>query len=107
MKKLFTLLAFCTVALFAMADKQVNGVVVSENGEPLVGATIQVEGTNIGTITGYDGDFSISVPDDAKTILVKYMGMVDQHVAIKANLRIVMKENSEVLQDVEIGRAHV
>jgi len=102
MKKLFTLLMFCSIALFAFADKQVNGVVENEKGEPLIGATVQVEGTNAGTITDYDGEFSLTVPDDAKIVLVKYMGMEDQRVPAKKNMRVVMKENSEVLQDVVV-----
>lgn len=102
MKKLFTLLMFCSMALFAFADKQVNGVVVNDKGEPLIGATVQVEGTTLGTITDYDGEFAINVPDDAKMILVKYMGMVDQRVAIKKNMRIVMQENSEMVQEIVV-----
>ena len=102
MKKLFTLLAFCTVALFAMADKQVNGVVVDESGEPVVGATVQVPGTDKGTITDYDGLFTISVPDNQKTIIVTYIGKKPEEVPVKANVRVVLHENTEVLQDVVV-----
>lgn len=102
MKKLFTLLMFCSLTLLALADKQVSGVVVDEKNEPLVGASVQVEGTGAGTITDYDGEFSISVPDDAKTLLVKYMGMTDQHVAIKKNMRVVMSENTEVITEIVV-----
>ena len=74
MKKLFTLLTLSLLSLAAFADKQISGVVVDENGEPVIGATIQVNGTNKGTISDYEGAFSISVPDDAKTVTVSFIG---------------------------------
>lgn len=98
MKKLFTLLMFCSMAFLAFADKQISGVVVDEKGEPLVGASVQAEG--VGTITGYDGDFALTVPDATKTVLVKYMGMEDQVVPVKKVMHIVMKENSVMIQEV-------
>lgn len=102
MKKLFTLITFCCLVAMAWADKTVNGVVVDENGEPVVGATIQVPGTSRGTISDNDGLFTISVPDDQKVIVVSYIGQQAQEVPVKANVRVVLRENSEVLQDVVV-----
>ena len=108
MKKFFTIIALCLPAMFALADKQVNGVVVDENGEPVIGATIQVPETSLGTITDYEGTFSISVPDDAKTLMVTFVGKQSQEVPVKANVRVVLKENSEVIQEVIVtGYANV
>ena len=102
MKKLSTILALCLFTVVALADKQVNGVVVDDKGEPVIGASIQVKGTSLGTITDFDGMFSLSVPDDAKTLVVSYVGMQSQEVAAKANVRVVMSENTEVIQEVVV-----
>ena len=102
MKKLFTLLTLSLLSLAAFADKQISGVVVDENGEPIIGATIQVNGTNKGTISDYEGAFSISVPDDAQTITVSFIGRKAVEAPIKAKMRVVLLEDSEVLQDVVV-----
>ena len=102
MKKLLTLLTFCVLTLFAWADKQISGVVVNESGEPEIGATILVTGTNKGTASDYDGTFSISVPDDAKTLTVSSIGKKTVEVPIKNNMRVVMQENTEVVQEIVV-----
>ena len=102
MKKLFTLLTLSLLSLAAFADKQISGVVVDENGEPVIGTTIQVNGTNKGTISDYEGAFSISVPDDAKTVTVSFIGRKSVEAPIKNKMRIVLLEDSEVLQDVVV-----
>lgn len=102
MKKLFTLLTLSLLSLAVFADKQVSGVVVNEQGEPEVGATIMVTGTTKGTISDYDGEFSISVPDDAKTLTVSSVGKQTVEVAIKKTMRIVLKENTEVIQEIVV-----
>lgn len=102
MKKLYTLLMLCMLTMAAWANKQINGIVVDESGEPVIGASIQVEGTSLGTISDYDGKFSISVPDDAKTFLVSFVGMQTQQVDIKNNVRVVLQVNAEVIQEVVV-----
>ncbi len=103
MKKLLSLLTLCLLGTGLMlAQKNVSGVVVDEKGEPIIGASIQVEGTSVGTITDYDGEFALSVPEDATTIVVSYVGMASQTVAITPNMRITMKDNSEQLQEVVV-----
>lgn len=101
MKKLFTLLALglLSMSLFAK-DKKISGIVVDEKGEPIVGASVQVTGTTLGTISDYDGLFELTVPESAKTLTVSYIGMQTQEVAVKTNLRITLRESSEVLQEV-------
>ena len=102
MKKLFTLLTLCLVSVMVFADMKISGVVVDENGEPEVGASIMVTGSNKGTVTDYDGEFTITVPDDAKTLTVSSVGKKTIEVTIKKNMRIVMKENVEVIQDIVV-----
>lgn len=102
MKKLFTLLCFCAMTLMVLADKQVHGVVVDETGEPVIGASIQVVGTSLGTISDANGAFSLSVPNDTKTLKVTYVGKQDTEVEAKANVRVVLRDNAEVIQEIVV-----
>lgn len=83
----------------------VTGIVVSEeDGEPVIGATVLVKGTALGTATGADGKFSIKdVPASAKELQISFMGMQTQDVAIKAGLiRVVLKVDSKTLEEVMV-----
>ena len=66
-------LSLLTISLFAQ-DKQISGVVVDEKGESVIGASVQVKGTTIGTITDFDGQFILTVSQDAKTLIISYVG---------------------------------
>ena len=101
MKKFTTLFAATVFSLALWADVHVIGVVVDEKGEPVIGASIQVKGSTQGTISDYDGNFELDVPDDAK-LIISYVGMQNQEVAAKSNIRITMRENSEVIQEVVV-----
>ena len=102
MKRLFTLLTLCLVTAAVFADIKISGVVVDESGEPEVGASIMVTGTTKGTVSDYDGEFTLTVPDDAKTLTVSSVGKRTIEVPIKKDMRIVMKENVEVIQDIVV-----
>lgn len=102
MKKIFMLLALCLVSLGIMAEKQISGVVVDEKGEPIIGASVQVKGTTTGTISDYDGEFALSVPDDATTLTVSFVGMQSQEVTIEKRMRITLHEASEMIQEVVV-----
>ncbi len=72
-------------ASLTIADQQertVTGTVVDENGDPVPGATVKVKGTSIGTITELDGKFSITVPDDDAILVISYVGMGTQEIAV-------------------------
>ena len=83
---------------------QVSGTVISEeDGLPVVGATILVKGTTVGTVTDIDGNFVISgVPGNAKMLQVSYVGMKTQELTIKPVLNIVLKSDSELLEEVMV-----
>ena len=102
MKKFFTLMALCMLSIVMMAEQQVSGVVVDEKNEPIIGASIQVKGSTQGTITDYDGEFFLTVPDDATVLVVSYVGMQTQEVAVKRNVRVVLHEATEVIQEVVV-----
>ncbi len=78
-KKLLLSLALCLGTVpFAWAQHTVKGIVTDETGEPLIGAGVLVEGTTIGTITGIDGDYELTVPADAVNLVFSFIGLADQ-----------------------------
>ncbi|MCS3174608.1 TonB-dependent receptor [Candidatus Bacteroides intestinigallinarum] len=103
-RKLMLLLAclFVGIGLVTAQTQKVTGVVISEeDGQPVVGASVLVKGTTLGTITDVDGNFNLSnVPSSAKTLQISYIGMQTQEVAIKPKLKIVLKSDTEVLDEV-------
>ena len=78
------------------ADRAISGVVTDGNdGEPLVGATVQVQGQNIGTLTDIRGEYTLSIPDDVKAIMVTYVGYATRHITAGEGgiLNVVLDEN--------------
>ena len=105
-RKIMLLLAYLFVGIgLATAQTQtVTGVVISEeDGQPVIGASVLVKDTQLGTITGIDGDFKLTnVPSSAKTIVISYIGMQTVEVAIKENIKVYMKSDSEMLDEVMV-----
>jgi TonB-linked SusC/RagA family outer membrane protein len=84
--------------------RSVTGTVTSdEDGTPVMGATVRVQGTQVGTVTDLDGRFTLNnVPADAKSLVVSYIGMESQEADIKAKMNIFLKTNQEVLDEVVV-----
>lgn len=105
-RKLMLLLAclFVGIGLVTAQTQKVTGVVISEeDGQPVIGASVLVKGTQIGTITGVDGDFTLpNVPSSAKTLVISYIGMQTQEVDIKPNIKVFMRSDSEMLDEVMV-----
>lgn len=107
-EKLMLLLAcaFMGISLVtAQTSSSVTGIVVGEeDGEPVIGASVLVLGTSLGTVTDLNGWFTIdNVPASAKTIRVSFVGMQAQDVAIKrGTIRVVMKSDTEILDEVMV-----
>ena len=105
-RKLMLLLAclFVGIGLVTAQTQKVTGVVISEeDGQPVVGASVLVKGTQIGAITGVDGDFTLpNVPSSAKTLVISYIGMQTQEVDIKPNIKVFMRSDSEMLDEVMV-----
>ena len=100
-----TLLAcFLMVASVMTAQSQkVTGVVTSaSDGEPVIGASVAVKGiSTLGAVTDLDGKFEISgVPSTAKTLVISYVGMKTQEVAIRSNVKVALEEDAEALEEV-------
>ena len=105
MKRL-TFLLFCLLIGIGLAHAQttnVTGTVIStEDNEPVIGASIVVKGTTIGTVTDMDGAFTLSVPSSAKTLVISFVGMKTQEVAVKQNLRIFLEPDNQMLDEVMV-----
>lgn len=100
--KLFLALFFVGIGV-VMAQTQVRGTVTDENGEPVIGASVLVKGTTVGTVTDIDGKFTLpEVPNSAKTLMISYIGMVTQEVAIAPNLQVVLKSDTRALEEVVV-----
>lgn len=108
MKERLLMLLTCLFMTWGVAMAQVSevtGIVTSaDDGEPIVGASVLVEGTTVGAITDIDGNFIISnVPASAKNLVISYIGMVTQKVAIKpGRMSIVMKSDAQTLDEVVV-----
>ncbi|MDR1683271.1 MAG: SusC/RagA family TonB-linked outer membrane protein, partial [Candidatus Symbiothrix sp.] len=77
--------------------------VQDESGEPVIGASVVVKGnTSLGTVTDLDGKFSMNVPSDAKTLIVRYLGTQEQEVAAGNNLIIVLKAKDTTLDELVV-----
>ena len=89
----------------ALAQTKVTGTVLTyEDNEPIIGATIQVVGEqNVGTITDYDGKFTLVVPEGRKTLRITYIGMEPLDVAVSAKpLRIQLRSDVNTLDEVVV-----
>lgn len=84
--------------------KLVKGKVSDVKGEPIPGATILLKGTKIGTISDADGNFMLEMPDDAKALIVSFVGMKSQEIQIsnKSSLQIVLEEESVGVEEVVV-----
>ena len=104
-KKLLLSLALCLgTASLSWAQTTVKGIVTDETGEPLIGAGVLVEGTTIGTITGIDGDYVLSVPEGAVNLVFSFIGLADQTVAIagQTEINVVLKADQTFLDEVVV-----
>ena len=81
----------------------IKGVVTDANGEPIIGANIMVEGTTTGTITDFDGRFTLDVPENA-TLQISYIGFVSQNVKVgnKKDFTIKLVEDAKALDEVVV-----
>ena len=86
---LYLVIGICT----AMAQyTKVTGTVTSaDDGEPIIGASVMVKGTTIGTVTDIDGKFTLNVPQEGKILQISYVGMNSQEVAVKPVVNVFYK----------------
>lgn len=101
-KKLSALLAFLLIGVTtAFAQIQASGTVTDESGEPIIGASVLEKGTTNGAITDFDGNFELRTKSGA-TLVISYVGYVAQEVKAGTSLRVVLKEDTEVLDELVV-----
>lgn len=104
MKRAFlSFLALFACITLAMAQSRISGIVLSaEDQEPIIGASVLLKGTSVGSITDIDGRFQISnVPENAKTIVVSFVGMKTQEIPISdQEMKILLQNDSKQIDEV-------
>ncbi|MGL5937907.1 MAG: SusC/RagA family TonB-linked outer membrane protein [Phocaeicola sp.] len=104
--KLFKILLLLTVGLFLSPSVfaqtiAIKGIVKDATGEPIIGANVLQKGTTNGTITDFDGIFELTTPEGA-TLSVSFIGYESQELPAKSSMNIILKDDSELLQDVVV-----
>ena len=106
--KLRSILVLFSIALVQLSYAQVSSisgkVTDSNTGEPLIGVTIQVEGTTLGTITDIDGNYSINVDPEGATLIFSFIGYEPQKVIVGSNpnINVSMSASTEDIGEVVI-----
>ena len=87
----------------AIQARVISGTVKDQTGETIISASVVVKGTTLGTVTDFDGNYTLDVPDDAKVLVFSYIGMKTQELNITGDvMNVVLSENSEVLEEVVV-----
>jgi len=87
-----------------LAQRTLTGRVADKQGQPLIGVTVLVKGTTIGTTTDNDGRFSIQVPNDQAALQLSYVGYTPQEVAVgeQTTLNLILEESSLLMDEVVV-----
>ena len=104
MKKSFILFVFLLCSIVVVAQKKsITGIITDTAGEAVIGASIVEVGTTNGTVSDVEGNFTLSVSDNA-SIQVSFIGFSSQTLSVqgKMNFKIILKEDSELLQEVVV-----
>ena len=104
MKKVLGLLFFTVMFAYSLsAQRTVSGNIIDDTGLPMIGANVLVSGSDIGTITDIDGNFSLSVPDDVRELTVSYTGYNTQTIDIFGlnDVSITLQEG-ELLEEIVV-----
>jgi len=100
---------FCFVAglllmstMVALAEFQVKGQVTDPNGEPIIGASVLEKGTTVGTVTDFDGNFTLAASKQGATLQVSYVGYKTAEVAATSVMKVTLQEDNEVLEELVV-----
>ncbi|MGK7392035.1 MAG: SusC/RagA family TonB-linked outer membrane protein [Candidatus Cyclobacteriaceae bacterium M2_1C_046] len=105
MKKYLLMFMFSAFSLFALAQEQaVSGTVTDVGGEPLPGVNVLIEGTTIGTVTDFDGNYKVNVPGGNSVLVFSYIGYetVKETVGSRSVINVQLNENAEQLAEVVV-----
>lgn len=97
-------LSFTTPSKTNTQKKTVSGQIQDKMGEPLIGASVMILGTSLGTVTDIDGKYSLTVPSDDAQLQITYLGYHQEVVAVKgkSSINIVLREDSKMIDEVVV-----
>ena len=102
-KRLLTLLLVCMCATLGIQARTVKGTVVDKVNQPVIGASVHVNGTNLGAMTDVDGNFTISNAPDNAVLTFSYVGMVSKTVkAADGQMKIELADDVQNLEEVVV-----
>ncbi len=94
-------MVFFTMGTISAQVSEVSGIVTDEYAEPVIGVSVMVKGTTTGTITDFDGKYTVSIPSGGSTLVFSYVGMQTQELDITGSvMNVTMLDDSQVLDDV-------
>ena len=93
-KLLLTTLTVIGLVSALMAQRTVTGQVYDDAGEPVIGASILVKGTTVGTVTDFDGAFTVEMPDESNIVVISYTGYQTQEIEVgsESTLNVIMEQ---------------
>lgn len=102
--KIFIFLAFQCLALAQIHAQQIKGTITDSKGETIIGATVLEKGTSNGTITNFDGEFSIKVSSPNAILEVSYVGFSSQEVKLagKTTVKVILTEDTQALGELVV-----
>ena len=102
-KPLLLLFLLCSLPLGALAQSLVKGTVIDGAGEPVIGASVRVQGTNTGAVTDFNGEFSVPAASNA-TLEISFVGYVTETVSVQGrdNITVTLREDATTLNDVVV-----
>jgi len=102
-KRLTMFLASLLICISAAAQTQVTGTVLSqEDGQPIIGAAVRIEGIKVGMLTDVNGRFSLTMPQGKTQITISYLGYETKTVTAKNGMRVFMKADAHSLDEVVV-----
>lgn len=103
-KRLSVILACLFLCIgMVLAQNKISGTVVSaEDGEPVIGASVMIQGTKVGTVTDIDGKFTLSANRANPMLEISYIGMVTQKVKGSSNMKITLQTDSKTIDEVVV-----
>ena len=104
MKRKLSLILGCLFlfAGMALAQNKITGTVVSQaDGLPIIGASVQIQGTKTGVVTNTDGNFTLDVPA-GKKLVISYIGMVTQTVSARQGMKVALTDDNNTIGEVVV-----
>jgi TonB-linked SusC/RagA family outer membrane protein len=99
------LLGFLCLSTTAYSQFTVSGTITDNEGTTVIGASILVQGTNSGTVTDFDGNYSLQVPRNQAVLVISYTGFATQEIEVTSQdptVNIIMSPSAELLQEVVV-----